>query len=254
LWIDSLLVGLREAGKRPDLPDVRIVIDEAPDLGELGGLKDAMAQIRKFGVEIYLGYQDPSQIQALYQEEAKAVMSAPVVGFFGRIRNAHSGKEISGAVGQNEVEAVRQHRAPDGATSFTSDEKLKDLVLPGELAGLEDRTGFITYGNYCVDIRGQLRLGLGPARSEKSVGFVPREGDAPKKLELPNLEEVKARDEAKRQRDTERLAAGVFPSQRSAANGGTASMASGEESAAKDGNGARRKAGRANSRQKDLAW
>jgi hypothetical protein len=214
LWIDSLLMGLMAVGKRADLPEVRIILDELPNLGELGKLKDAMTQARKAGIEIYLGFQDPSQIQALYHEESRAVISAPVLRYFGRIADDASAKQVSGMISQNEVEAVTQHRAPDADMSFTSNEKVKDLVMAGELGSLEDRNGFIRYGNYCVDIRGNLKLGLGPRRAEKAPGFIPMVGEAPAQLPLPDLATVRAQEAAQRAADTANAAGGVWPQKR----------------------------------------
>jgi hypothetical protein len=211
LWIDSLLMGLMSVGKRSDLPEVRIILDELPNLGELGKLKDAMTQARKAGIEIYLGFQDPSQIQALYQEESRAIISAATLRYFGRIADDTSAKQVSGMIAQNEVEAVTQHRAPDADMSFTSNEKVKDLVMAGELGSLEDRTGFIRYGNYCVDIRGNVRLGLGPQRVDKAVGFVPAIGEPPAQLPLPNLEMVRAQEAAHRASETAKAAVAVWP-------------------------------------------
>ena len=211
LWIDSLLMGLMSVGKRSDLPEVRIILDELPNLGELGKLKDAMTQARKAGIEIYLGFQDPSQIQALYQEESRAIISAATLRYFGRIADDTSAKQVSGMIAQNEVEAVTQHRAPDADMSFTSNEKVKDLVMAGELGSLEDRTGFIRYGNYCVDIRGNVRLGLGPQRVDKAVGFVPAIGEPPAQLPLPNLEMVRAQEAAQRASETAKAAVAVWP-------------------------------------------
>jgi hypothetical protein len=193
------------------LPEVRIILDELPNLGELGKLKDAMTQARKAGIEIYLGFQDPSQIQALYQEESRAIISAATLRYFGRIADDTSAKQVSGMIAQNEVEAVTQHRAPDADMSFTSNEKVKDLVMAGELGSLEDRTGFIRYGNYCVDIRGNVRLGLGPQRVDKAVGFVPAIGEPPPQLPLPNLEMVRAQEAAQRASETAKAAVAVWP-------------------------------------------
>jgi len=211
LWIDSLLMGLIAVGKRADLPEVRIILDELPNLGELGKLKDAMTQARKAGIEIYLGFQDPSQILALYHEESRAVISAPVLRYFGRIADNDSAKQVSGMISQNEVETVAQHRAPDSDMSFTSNEKVKDLVMAGELGSLEDRTGFIRYGNYCVDIRGKVKLGLGPRRVDRAVGFVPMVGEPPVQLPLPDLATVRAQEAEQRAADTAKAAGGVWP-------------------------------------------
>jgi hypothetical protein len=95
--------------------------------------------------------------------------------------------------------------------SFTSNEKVKDLVMPGELGSLEDRTGFIRYGNYCVDIRGNLKLGLGPQRPDKAVGFVPAAGEAPAQLPLPDLATVRAQEAAQRAAETAKAVGGVWP-------------------------------------------
>jgi hypothetical protein len=211
LWIDSLLMNLLAVGKRADLPQVRIILDELANLGELGKLKDVMTQARKAGLEIYLGFQDPSQIQALYHEESRAVISAPVLRYFGRIADDASAKQVSAMIAQAEVETVTQHRAPDADVSFTSNEKVKDLVMAGELGSLEDRTGFIRYGNYCVDIRGKLKLGLGPRRAEKAVGFVPMAGEAPQQLPLPDLATVRAKEAEQRANDAAKAAGGVWP-------------------------------------------
>jgi hypothetical protein len=204
-------MNLLAVGKRADLPQVRIILDELANLGELGKLKDVMTQARKAGLEIYLGFQDPSQIQALYHEESRAVISAPVLRYFGRIADDASAKQVSAMIAQAEVETVTQHRAPDADVSFTSNEKVKDLVMAGELGSLEDRTGFIRYGNYCVDIRGKLKLGLGPRRAEKAVGFVPMAGEAPQQLPLPDLATVRAKEAEQRANDAAKAAGGVWP-------------------------------------------
>ena len=210
LWIDSLLMGLMAVGKRPDLPEVRIILDELPNLGELGKLKDAMTQARKAGIEIFLGFQDPSQIQALYHEESRAVISAPVLRYFGRIADDASAKQVSAMIAQNEVETVTQHRTPDADMSFTSNEKVKDLVMAGELGSLEDRTGFIRYGNYCVDIRGNVRLGLGTQRTDKAPGFITAVGEPPAQLPMPDLATVRAQEAEQRASETAKAAAGVW--------------------------------------------
>jgi hypothetical protein len=56
-----------------------------------------------------------------------------------------------------------------------------------------------------------VKLGLGPKRADKAIGFVPATGEAPAQLPLPDLATIRAKEAAQLASDTAKAAAGVWP-------------------------------------------
>jgi hypothetical protein len=205
LWIDSLIMRLLSMGSRAELSTVRVIVDELPALGELSQLKIAVAEARKSGLTLVLGFQGRAQIKAIYGDEAEGIFSAPYTKIVLRTGEPESGEWLAKMLGKREMERIREHRGPDGKRSYTTEQREELVVYPSELAGLENRHGYLRYANYVVPIT----VAVAPQRPDRAFGWIPRVGTAPVILPMPNLQELKEKEAANRMAKAEKHAEAV---------------------------------------------
>jgi type IV secretory pathway TraG/TraD family ATPase VirD4 len=206
LWIDSLILRLLAMGDQPGLPRVRMILDELPTLQELSQLKSALSEARKSGLTIIVGFQGRSGIKAIYGEEAEGIFSAPYTKIILRTGEAEAGEWASKMIGDREMERIREHRGAKGERTYTTEQRTERVVLPAELAGLEPRCGYLRYGNEIV----RLKLALPERREPIAEGYRQRAGDGVPTLPMPNLEEIRRKEELERQAKAEQAAAYVY--------------------------------------------
>lgn len=196
LWIDSLIRGVLSMGPQPNLPQVRMILDELWALGELSQLKSAVAEGRKAGLCIVLGFQGRAQVKELYGDSAESIFSAPYTKVILRTGEPESGEWLAKMIGKREMERIREHRGDKRTRSYTTEQREEWVVYPSELAGLENRCGYLRYADYVVP----LKIAIAPLREDRAVPWVPRAGEPPAILPMPNLQELLAKEEAERQR------------------------------------------------------
>lgn len=196
LWIDSLIRGILSMGPQPNLPQVRMILDELWALGELSQLKSAVAEGRKAGLCIVLGFQGRAQVKELYGDSAESIFSAPYTKVILRTGEPESGEWLAKMIGKREMERIREHRGRKNERTYTTEQREEWVVYPSELAGLENRCGYLRYSDYVVP----LKVAIAPRRPDVAAAWVPRAGNPPPILPMPNLEDLLAKEEAERQR------------------------------------------------------
>jgi type IV secretory pathway TraG/TraD family ATPase VirD4 len=149
LWIDTLVLRLLNE-PMPDQKPVWFVIDELASLQRLPQLHTAITENRKSQNPVILGFQGRSQMEARYGEDAEAMLSQPATKVFLRTTEPRAAKWVSEAIGEVEIERLRETRYDGNRTghNFMLDRQTEPLVLPSEVSGLDDLRGFLKYGNH----------------------------------------------------------------------------------------------------------
>jgi len=130
-------------------------IDELDALGQIDGLKDALARLRKFGGRCILGFQSIAQVRGSYGDaEAQTIVENCGTTLILRCSASERGgtaEFASRLIGRREV--IRQHISRSRPTSLggsvhetqtTSDHHTtEDAVMASEIEQLPDLTGFL---------------------------------------------------------------------------------------------------------------
>ncbi len=146
-----------EAMNRPE-GDQRLwfVVDELDALGEIDGLKDALARLRKFGGRSVLGFQSIAQVSSTY---GAGVADTIVENCGNTLILRCSASERGGTsefasklIGQREVTHTTQSRTRrpgEWRTSTTSSEhvKIEPAVMASEIERLPDLEGFLKFAS-----------------------------------------------------------------------------------------------------------
>ncbi|MGH9686530.1 MAG: type IV secretion system DNA-binding domain-containing protein [Candidatus Acidiferrales bacterium] len=162
LWLDLLVMrtqdeGAEERGEK--LCRVWFILDEVALLQKLPKLHDAITRNRKTNNPIVLGFQGRSQLRKHYGIDAEVMFSQPATKIFLRTSEPESAKWISDAIGEVEIEQVRESRTSDRSPRYRQsrsgqlERRIEPLVLPSEIMGLEDRHGYLKFGNAVVRLR-----------------------------------------------------------------------------------------------------
>jgi len=127
------------------------VIDELDALGEIDGLKDALARVRKFGGRCVLGLQSISQVSGTYKAAAHAIVeNCGNTVIFRCSASEHGGTSefASKLIGQREVVHTTRSktRAPGAwrpSTTTSQSIKIEPAVMASEIERLPDLQGFL---------------------------------------------------------------------------------------------------------------
>jgi type IV secretory pathway TraG/TraD family ATPase VirD4 len=128
------------------------VVDELDALGQIDGLKDALARLRKFGGRCVLGFQSIAQVSGTYgASEAQTIVENCGNTLILRCSASEKGGTAAFAsrlIGEREV--VRMHesqstRSDDFSVSRTRSEQhvTESAVLPSEIEQLPDLEGYL---------------------------------------------------------------------------------------------------------------
>jgi type IV secretory pathway TraG/TraD family ATPase VirD4 len=156
VWFDLLLMRLLAGGS-----PVWVILDELPTLNKLPKLPEALAVARKPNVRLVIGLQGRAQLEARYDKEAEAMLSQPATKAFLRTSEPRAAEWISKGLGEIEFERLRESVNQDKvfagyrrkSHNFSLDRQVKPLVLPSEIMGLKNLTGYLKSGNHIVPIR-----------------------------------------------------------------------------------------------------
>jgi len=141
------------------------VVDELDALGQIDGLKDALARLRKFGGRCVLGFQSVGQVSSTYgMGEAQTIIENCGNTLILRCSGSQQGGTASFAsrlIGQREVIRTtesRARRSPDWRESVTRSEHLgiEPAVMDSEIEQLPDRTGFLKLSSSPIWLRVSL--------------------------------------------------------------------------------------------------
>jgi type IV secretory pathway TraG/TraD family ATPase VirD4 len=173
LWLDTLVLRLMNLG-RPGPRRVWFALDELASLQKLPQLHTAVTENRKSQNPVVLGFQGRSQLEVRYGHEAEAMLSQPGTKIFLRTSEPRAAKWISEAIGEIEVERLRESRA-DGyrnrgeAKSYALERRVEPLVMASEITGLKKLRGYLKSGNLVVRLRTHP-----PQLPEIAPGFIER--------------------------------------------------------------------------------
>jgi type IV secretory pathway TraG/TraD family ATPase VirD4 len=161
LWFDLLVMRTQDEGAEDEerkLRRVWFILDEVALLQKLPKLHDAVTRNRKTNNPIVLGFQGRSQLQKHYGLDAEVMFSQPGTKIFLRTSEPDSAKWISETIGEVEIEQVRESRTREQSPRYRhsrSDQlerRIEPLVLPSQIMGLEDRRGYVKFGNAVVQL------------------------------------------------------------------------------------------------------
>jgi len=138
----------REEGDRP----LWFVVDELDALGQIDGLKDALARLRKFGGRCMLGFQSVAQVSGTYgRSEAQTIIENCGNTLILRCSASERGGTSSFAsqlIGQREVLRTTESRSRQplrllSTTTRTQHFSIEPAVLDSEIEQLPDLKGFL---------------------------------------------------------------------------------------------------------------
>ncbi len=143
---------------RPEGPNRRLwfVVDELDALGQIDGLKDALARVRKFGGRCVLGFQSIAQVSTTYgQGDAHTIVENCGNTLILRCSASEGGgtaRFASQLIGDREVSrtSVSKSRRPgDWFSSVTHSQHLhvEPAVLPSQVEQLPDLAGYLKYAS-----------------------------------------------------------------------------------------------------------
>jgi len=173
-----------------DLP-LWFVVDELDALGQIDGLKDALARLRKFGGRCVLGFQSIAQVSSTYGSgEAQTIVENCGNTLILRCSGSEHGgtsQFASRLIGQREVIRTtrsRSRRATELLPSITRSEhfSIEPAVMGSEIEQLADLTGYLKFASQPE----WIRIGL-PAAGERERTKIARiGGDAGMMLGRPH--------------------------------------------------------------------
>src|SRR5216684_1333312 len=155
LWLDMLVLRLMNQGRMSPRP-VWFILDELATLQRLPQLHTAITENRKSNNPVVLGFQGRSQLEVRYGHEAEAMMSQPSTKIFLCTSEPHAAKWISDAIGEQEIERIRESRTneqfPQSRKSkgYNLEREIRPLVMASEISGLEKMHGYLKCGNLVV--------------------------------------------------------------------------------------------------------
>ncbi|MGH8298142.1 MAG: type IV secretion system DNA-binding domain-containing protein [Steroidobacteraceae bacterium] len=197
------------------MPDQKLwfVVDELDALGQIDGLKDALARLRKFGGRCVLGFQSIAQVSSTYGKgEAQTIVENCGNSLILRCSaSEHGGTSqfASRLIGQREVVQIsrsKSRRPSDFLPSITESEHrhIEPAVMDSEIERLPDLAGFLKLASSADWRQVILRL---PERTREVPGPVidraPTMPGATRAAEppRPNSEARRRRDGATRFED-----------------------------------------------------
>jgi hypothetical protein len=132
------------------------VVDELDALGQIDGLKDALARLRKFGGRCILGFQSIAQVSSTYgQGDAHTIVENCGNTLILRCSASEGGgtaRFASQLVGEREVlrtSVSRSRRAAEfiGTTSRSEHVNTEHALLASQIEQLPDLTGYLKYAS-----------------------------------------------------------------------------------------------------------
>ena len=158
-WMRLAIFEAMEPGEREE-GDSRgrlwFVVDELDALGQIDGLKDALARLRKFGGRCVLGFQSIAQVSSTYgQGDAHTLVENCGNTLILRCSASEGGgtaRFASQLIGEREVMHTtisKSRRCTEFFGSVTRSEHLsvEPAVLPSQIEQLPDLAGFLKYAS-----------------------------------------------------------------------------------------------------------
>jgi type IV secretory pathway TraG/TraD family ATPase VirD4 len=176
-WLDLFILRMMGYCEDQTAKPVWFVIDELASLNRLPQLHTAVTENRKYGNPVVIGIQGRSQMEKRYGQDAEAMLSQPATKIFLKTSEPRAAKWISEAIGEIEVERLKESRSiglVGSKKSFAMEIATKPLIMPSEIAGLPPLTGFIKIENYVLPAKFRLAK-----KQSKQPEFVERAREQP---------------------------------------------------------------------------
>jgi type IV secretory pathway TraG/TraD family ATPase VirD4 len=158
-WLDLFILRMMGYCEDQAAKPVWFVIDELASLNKLPQLHTAVTENRKYGNPVVMGLQGRSQMEKRYGQDAEAMLSQPATKIFLKTSEPRAAKWISEAIGEIEVERLKESRSMGLFTSknsFSMEIATKPLIMASEIAGLAPLSGFIKLENHVVAAKFRL--------------------------------------------------------------------------------------------------
>ena len=111
VWLDLLILRMQGGCEDKNAKPVWFVLDELATLNKLPQLHTAVTENRKYGNPVVLGFQGRSQLEKRYGKDAEAMLSQPATKVFFQTSEPRAAKWISEAIGDIEVERLKESRS-----------------------------------------------------------------------------------------------------------------------------------------------
>jgi type IV secretory pathway TraG/TraD family ATPase VirD4 len=164
------------------------VIDELDALGEIDGLKDALARLRKFGGRCVLGFQSISQVSSTYGKgTADTIVENCGNSLILRCSASEQGgtsQFASRLIGQREVthltrSKTHQPRAWGASTTVSEHRAIEPAIMASEIERLPDLEGYLKFASIPDWTRVTLSHMSYPVMREKQPRTVEPSREAP---------------------------------------------------------------------------
>ena len=151
LWLDTLVLRLMHQGHAHPRR-TWFVLDELASLQRLPQLHTAITENRKSNNPVVLGFQGRSQLETRYGHDAEAMLSQPATKIFLRTSEPRAAKWIAEAIGDVEIERLRESRSHGrgGQQTYGLERQVEPLVMASEISGLPALRGYLKVGNLVV--------------------------------------------------------------------------------------------------------
>jgi type IV secretory pathway TraG/TraD family ATPase VirD4 len=128
------------------------ILDELASLQRLPQLHTAITENRKSNNPVVLGFQGRSQLETRYGHDAEAMLSQPATKIFLRTSEPRAAKWIAEAIGEVEIERLRESRSHGrgGQQTYGLERQVEPLVMASEISGLPALRGYVKVGNLVV--------------------------------------------------------------------------------------------------------
>jgi hypothetical protein len=159
VWLDLFILRMMGYCEDRQAKPVWFVLDELASLNKLPQLHTAVTENRKYGNPVVLGFQGRSQLEKRYGQDAEAMLSQPATKVFFKTSEPRAAKWISDAIGEIEVERLKESRSMGllrSKKSYAMEIATKPLIMASEISGLEPLRGFIKQENRVVPVHFQL--------------------------------------------------------------------------------------------------
>ena len=142
----------QEEQQEPDSRRLWFVVDELDALGQIDGLKDALARLRKFGGRAVLGFQSIAQVSSTYgQGDAHTIVENCANTLILRCSASEGGgtaRFASQLIGEREISRTTEshsHRYGEFGGSMSQSEhfSMEPAVLPAQIEQLPDLAGYL---------------------------------------------------------------------------------------------------------------
>jgi hypothetical protein len=162
------------------------VVDELDALGQIDGLKDALARLRKFGGRCILGFQSVSQVASTYGDgDAHTIIENCGNTLILRCSASEGGgtsRFASTLIGQREVRRTNSSHSRRmtelfGSTTRSEHVNIEPAVMDSEIEQLPDLCGYLKFASQPewlgVRLQPMVAAGAGPGRHPGYVAAEP---------------------------------------------------------------------------------